>query len=223
MLTPIEVEALHDEWARIERIHREVVAKPDREERLGYYLRLLEEDHLHPGSLVGVATTTDDFALAGGCVATLLDMGMRMPFVNQLAAHVLGHDPALWPLFEPYRDNPKPTISAAMIVRDEEAVLGDCLSALLPFVDQCVVVDTGSVDGTVEIADSYGVEVHHHPWENDYGLAPDPREHQGPRGPGHPVEDHQRLRQWGGGCHGVPQGAEARPALRAALAALRGQ
>ena len=171
MLTPIEVEALHDEWARIERIHREVVAKPHREERLGYYLRLLEEDHLHPGSLVGVATTTDDFALAGGCVATLLDMGMRMPFVNQLAAHVLGHDPALWPLFEPYRDNPKPTISAAMIVRDEEAVLGDCLSALLPFVDQCVVVDTGSVDGTVEIADSYGVEVHHHPWENDYGLA----------------------------------------------------
>lgn len=40
------------------------------------------------------------------------------------------------------------SISLCMIVRDEEAVLGRCLESVAPAVDEIIVVDTGSMDGT---------------------------------------------------------------------------
>lgn len=43
-----------------------------------------------------------------------------------------------------------------MIVRNEEALLGDLLTAVDPFVDEMIIVDTGSTDGTREIARSFG-------------------------------------------------------------------
>jgi Glycosyltransferases involved in cell wall biogenesis len=39
-----------------------------------------------------------------------------------------------------------------MIVRDEEAVLGRCLESVAPAVDEIILVDTGSEDGTNEVA-----------------------------------------------------------------------
>lgn len=43
-------------------------------------------------------------------------------------------------------------ISVCLIVRDEESTLRACLASLRPWVDEIVVVDTGSVDGTPAIA-----------------------------------------------------------------------
>ena len=51
------------------------------------------------------------------------------------------------------------SITLCMIVRDEHDMLPGCLEAVAPFVDQIVVVDTGSVDDTREIARSFGAEV----------------------------------------------------------------
>ncbi len=67
-------------------------------------------------------------------------------------------------------DNKKgtPTLSACMIVKNEEAFLGRCLQSVCSHVDEIIVVDTGSTDRTVEIAESYGARVYHHPWENDF-------------------------------------------------------
>jgi tetratricopeptide (TPR) repeat protein len=63
------------------------------------------------------------------------------------------------------------TLSLAMIVKDEEEHLGRCLGAVAPWVDQIVVVDTGSTDRTVEIAREHGAEVLHHAWAGDFAAA----------------------------------------------------
>jgi glycosyltransferase involved in cell wall biosynthesis len=61
-----------------------------------------------------------------------------------------------------------PRISLCMIVKNEEACLGRCLKSVCDHVDEIIIVDTGSTDGTVEIAKSYGARIYHHPWENDF-------------------------------------------------------
>jgi glycosyltransferase involved in cell wall biosynthesis len=61
-----------------------------------------------------------------------------------------------------------PTISLCMIVKNEEELLPQCLDSLKSAVDEIIIVDTGSTDRTVEIADSYGARVYHYPWENDF-------------------------------------------------------
>jgi len=61
-----------------------------------------------------------------------------------------------------------PTISLCMMVKNEEEHLPRCLDSLKDVVDEIIVVDTGSTDRTVEIAESYGARVYHHPWENDF-------------------------------------------------------
>ena len=57
-----------------------------------------------------------------------------------------------------------------MMVRDEAAHLPDCLASLQGVVDEIDIVDTGSVDNTVEIARDYGARVFHHPWENSFAV-----------------------------------------------------
>ncbi|HAJ27396.1 MAG TPA: hypothetical protein DCG53_09175 [Syntrophus sp. (in: bacteria)] len=61
-----------------------------------------------------------------------------------------------------------PTISLCMIVKNEEACLERCLKSVSKYVDEIIIVDTGSTDRTIEIAASYGARVYHHPWENDF-------------------------------------------------------
>ena len=46
------------------------------------------------------------------------------------------------------------TLSLCMIVKDEEAMIGRCLASVRDAVDEIVVVDTGSSDRTVEIAEA---------------------------------------------------------------------
>jgi tetratricopeptide (TPR) repeat protein len=61
-----------------------------------------------------------------------------------------------------------PTISACMIVKDEEKYLPKCLGSIKDFVDEIVIVDTGSQDKTIEMAKSYGARVFEHQWENHF-------------------------------------------------------
>jgi glycosyltransferase involved in cell wall biosynthesis len=63
------------------------------------------------------------------------------------------------------------TLSLCMIVKDEEAMLPRCLGAVAEFVDELIVVDTGSTDRTVEIARSFGAKILHHEWDGDFSAA----------------------------------------------------
>jgi len=64
-----------------------------------------------------------------------------------------------------------PLLSAALIVRDEGSVLDECLASIRDVVDEIVVVDTGSVDDSPEIADRHGARVVHDPWQDDFARA----------------------------------------------------
>lgn len=63
------------------------------------------------------------------------------------------------------------TIAAVLIVRDEESTLAPCLESLSGVVDEIVVLDTGSIDGTVALARRYTDAVHRVEWTDDFAAA----------------------------------------------------
>lgn len=65
----------------------------------------------------------------------------------------------------------RPSLSACMIVKNEERFLAQCLNSIKDAVDEIIIVDTGSSDKTVEIAQSFGTRVYHHPWNNSFSEA----------------------------------------------------
>jgi glycosyltransferase involved in cell wall biosynthesis len=62
---------------------------------------------------------------------------------------------------------PRPPVSAVLITRDAERLLGDVLAALA-WCDEILIVDSGSADRTLEIAKAHGARVLHHDFEG-YG------------------------------------------------------
>jgi len=58
-----------------------------------------------------------------------------------------------------------------MIVKNEEKFLAGCLESVKNIVDEIIIVDTGSTDKTIEIANSYNAKVYHFEWKNDFSLA----------------------------------------------------
>lgn len=64
-----------------------------------------------------------------------------------------------------------PLVSAAMIVRDEAALLDECLRSIRDVVDEIVVVDTGSIDDSREIARAHGARLAEFPWTGDFAAA----------------------------------------------------
>jgi len=58
-----------------------------------------------------------------------------------------------------------------MIVRDEAFFLARCLDAVKGHVDEIVIVDTGSVDDTRQIAGRYTDKVYHFDWVDDFAAA----------------------------------------------------
>lgn len=62
-------------------------------------------------------------------------------------------------------------LSLSMIVRNEEARLATCLASVKGFADEMVVVDTGSIDATVAIAEQAGARVEQMEWPGDFAPA----------------------------------------------------
>ncbi|NMP21342.1 glycosyltransferase family 2 protein [Sulfobacillus harzensis] len=62
-------------------------------------------------------------------------------------------------------------LTVSMIVKNEERFLPECLASVKDVADEIIVVDTGSTDRTVEIAQSFGARVIEIEWPNDFAKA----------------------------------------------------
>lgn len=73
----------------------------------------------------------------------------------------------------PAADGPLPevAVSACFIVRDNERTIRPCLESIRPWVDELVVVDTGSADETPAVAAELGARVFRFPWCDDFSAA----------------------------------------------------
>jgi glycosyltransferase involved in cell wall biosynthesis/Flp pilus assembly protein TadD len=64
-----------------------------------------------------------------------------------------------------------PLISLCMIVKNEEKDLPRCLESVCGLVDEIVILDTGSEDNTVSVAESFGAKVYHMSWPGNFSAA----------------------------------------------------
>ena len=62
-------------------------------------------------------------------------------------------------------------LTLCMIVRNEDRFLRDALTSVEGVVDELCIVDTGSTDGTVAIAESFGASVSFISWRDDFAWA----------------------------------------------------
>ena len=63
------------------------------------------------------------------------------------------------------------SITLCMIVKDEESCLERCLRSVAGLVNEIVVVDTGSSDRTVALAEQLGAKVFFRAWDGDFSAA----------------------------------------------------
>ncbi|MDQ7040296.1 MAG: glycosyltransferase family 2 protein [Rhodothermus sp.] len=68
-------------------------------------------------------------------------------------------------------DSARPLLSLCMIVKNEAEYLETCLKLARPHVDEIVVIDTGSTDGTQDIARRYADVFEEIEWPNSFAAA----------------------------------------------------
>ena len=69
------------------------------------------------------------------------------------------------------KNRSKARISQCMIVKNEEDKIEKALSWGKGIVSEQIVVDTGSTDRTVEIAEAMGAKIYHFEWIDDFSAA----------------------------------------------------
>jgi len=60
------------------------------------------------------------------------------------------------------------SISLCMIMRDNAKTLSRCLNSVIGLVDEIIIVDTGSIDNSIEIAQAHGATIIEDPWQDDF-------------------------------------------------------
>ncbi|MFZ5942998.1 MAG: glycosyltransferase [Bacillota bacterium] len=63
------------------------------------------------------------------------------------------------------------TVTLCIIAKNESSFIGNCIKSAVGFVNQVVVIDTGSADNTKQIAEELGAQVWDFEWNNDFSAA----------------------------------------------------
>lgn len=63
------------------------------------------------------------------------------------------------------------TLSVCIIARNEEKNISKCLESIQNIADEIILVDTGSVDNTINIAKNFNAKIIEVPFENNFSLA----------------------------------------------------
>jgi len=116
---------------------------------------------------------------AGPCVAVSPELLRQLPpelvdFSPQTfgeAAAVFGMRQVAVPKVYVQSTKNLPLITACMIMKDEVAFLEQCLASVKGLCDEVVIYDTGSTDGSVELARTLGATVIEGYWDDDFSRA----------------------------------------------------
>lgn len=65
----------------------------------------------------------------------------------------------------------RPLISAAILTKNSEKFIDQCLASIRDAVDEIVLADSGSTDRTLEIAKKYGPKLYEYTWQDDFAHA----------------------------------------------------
>lgn len=63
------------------------------------------------------------------------------------------------------------TLSVCIIARNEEKNISKCLDSIQNIADEIILVDTGSIDNTINIAKNFNAKIIETPFENNFSLA----------------------------------------------------
>ena len=104
--------------------------------------------------------------LHGQRLALLKHLGRMHEFQISLAAAKQLYPDSRFPEWDS-----KPALSLCMIVKNEKANLPACLFSAQDLADEIIILDTGSTDGTQDIARSFGARVIQSEWHDDFSRA----------------------------------------------------
>lgn len=137
----------------------------------------IQQRPFHPKAwllLASVALRAGDIERAGQCGAEAKRLAPQWKaakdFIKQIPAKGTAPQTSL-PALALEVGPRKPRLTVCLITRDEERFISACLKSIQSVADQIVVLDTGSTDRTVQIAQELGAEVHHFTWRNDFSAA----------------------------------------------------
>jgi tetratricopeptide (TPR) repeat protein len=114
--------------------------------------------------LAGLERPTESLQIVLGCLA---DFGVE----DEALAFALNLRLAIGPMSVPPAQPKGTSVSACLIIKNEEQYLARCLWSILPVVHEIIIVDTGSTDRSEEIAAAFGAKISHAQWNNNFSEA----------------------------------------------------
>jgi glycosyltransferase involved in cell wall biosynthesis/cytochrome c-type biogenesis protein CcmH/NrfG len=120
--------------------------------------------------LAEIALAAGDGANAQNCARRAHELAPEWkPAKAFLKNNRHGSNPPDWLVVPQFGATPRLTV--CVIAKNEERFIKQCLTSVKSIADQLLLLDTGSMDNTVEIARSLGAEVQNFSWCDDFAAA----------------------------------------------------